>query len=227
MLTLATAKTYLRITDTDATRDAFITALIPIIYQDIIGETNNPMIDNNSAINSPDIYFVAPDLIKLDAGGFVNTSHLSAGDYISVIGTRRNDGILSISTITDTKIECVEQVIVAETMVPLHPGMYSTLLELKVITVAMNIIPSPIDFIAARMIGYQLSNVTSAGIVGESIGNYSYTRARSDKDANYPADLLKALSPWKYHTVGRGGVHWHINENRTWVGGIGVSSYGD
>jgi hypothetical protein len=94
MLGLERAKSFLKITDT--TSDALISMLIPIAYQDIINETNNPFTETSSVVESKDFYFTAPDLITIAAGGFTAAKVL-AGDLISVSGSRRNDGIYTVA----------------------------------------------------------------------------------------------------------------------------------
>jgi hypothetical protein len=208
VLSVATAKTLLRLTSTDTVRDALIALLIPIAYEDVVGECNN--------------YFRAPgftmedDALYFDQSGTVYTLNLVKGGFVAmgwpvggnlvVSGSRLNDGFYTIQSVTDQSVRVVEAM-VDETQP--SPGIP--------IKVGLAVFPKPVDMIVARMVGYLLNNMLGAGLVGETIGDYSYTRARADKDAGYPGDLLKALSPWKFHTVGRGTVHWHVNENRTWM----------
>jgi hypothetical protein len=208
MLGLERAKSFLKITDT--TSDALISMLIPIAYQDIINETNNPFTENSSVVESKDFYFTAPDLITIAAGGFTAAKVL-AGDLISVSGSRRNDGLYTVASISDSQIHLVDQTITSEAA------------GNEAVTVAVAIIPAPVDLVAARMIGYQLTNIASAGVQSMSLGNYSETRKTTA--GGYPDELLNSLRPWKYMTTGRGTVHWHINENRTMAGVIG--HYGD
>jgi hypothetical protein len=208
MLSLATAKTLLRLTSTDANRDALIALLLPIVYEDIVGETNNFFRAPGFTLESDLLYFDQAGTVytlNLVAGGFAAMGWVVGGNLV-VSGSRLNDGFYTIQSISDQSMQVVEAMV--DEIQP-APGIP--------IKVGLSVFPKPIDMIAARMIGYLLNNMMSTGIVGEHIGDYSYTRARADKDAGYPGDLLKALQPWKFHTLGKGTVHWHVNENRTWM----------
>jgi len=205
MVSLANVKAFLRITDTDATRDALISLLIPIVYADIIAECNNYFRVKDYDIISDEIYFDVTETtytIRLDAGGFTAMAY-PIGGSIMVSGSRLNDGLYTVSAVADTYLTVTE---------PVVDELQST--DGYNVRVDLASFPKPIELIASRMIGYQLANSSSSGITSMSLGNYSETRKISA--GGYPDELLASLKPWKMHRLGRGTIQWHINENRTY-----------
>lgn len=205
MVSLTNVKAYLRISDTDATRDALISILIPIVYADIVEECNNKFIADEYDISSNAIYFDASPAYKimLDAGGFTAMGYPTGGNII-VSGSRLNDGIFTIAAQADTYLTTTEAIVDELQTTETYP-----------VRVDLCNFPKPLELIASRMIGYQLSNSNSAGITSMSLGNYSETRsATANSRGGYPDELLNSLRPWKMHRTGRGTIQWHINENR-------------
>jgi hypothetical protein len=217
MVSLANVKAYLRITDTDATRDALISLLIPVVYQDIIAECNNLFKVPGAEISSDDIYFDASPAYKilLDAGGFAAMAWPTTGSIV-VTGSKLNDGLYTISVQADTYITTTEPILDEIQPTTHYP-----------VSVSLVAFPKPIELIASRMIGYQLANSASAGVVSMSLGNYSETRKATT--GGYPDEILNSLRPWKNMTTGRGTIRWHINENRTFITPSGITGlvYGD
>lgn len=206
MVSVSTVKAFLRISDTDATRDALISLLIPVVYADIIEECNNRFIATDYDFSSDEIYFDAAPAYKIliAAGGFTAMGYPNGGNII-VSGSRLNNGIFTISAQADTYLTTTEPIV---DELQTTPG-YSVRVDL------CNF-PKPLELIASRMIGYQLSNSNSAGITSMRLGNYSETRsASSSSRGGYPDELLNSLRPWKNMRVGRGTAQLHINENRT------------
>lgn len=209
MVTLNAVKDLLRISDTDIARDAFISRMIPIVYADIVEECNNKFIAPDYDFTSDAIYFdVTGSAYKIlvNAGGFTAMGYPTGGNII-VTGSRLNDGIFTIAAQADTYLTTTEP-IVDELQ---NTDGYSVRIDL------CNF-PKPLELIASRMIGYQLSNSNSAGITSMSLGNYSETRsATANSRGGYPDELLNSLRPWKMHRTGRGTIQWHINENRRYL----------
>ena len=208
MVTLANVKAFLRITDTDATRDALISLLIPIVHADIVEECNNKFIAPDYDFTSDGIYFdgTGPTYkILMDAGGFTAMGYPTGGNII-VSGSRLNDGIFTIAGQADTYLQTTE---------PIVDELQSTFGYS--VRVDLCNFPKPLELIASRMIGYQLAMSNSAGITSMSLGNYSESRAvTAISRGGYPDELLNSLRPWKNHRVGRGTIQWHMNENRTY-----------
>jgi hypothetical protein len=207
MVSLANVKAFLRISDTDATRDALISLLIPIVYAEIIEECNNKFIAPDYDITSDDIYFDVTGStykILLDAGGFTAMAYPTGGNII-VSGSRLNDGIFTISAQADTYLTTTEAIV---------DELQTT--DKYDVRVDLCAFPKPLELIASRMIGYQLSNSASAGLTAMSLGNYSESRSAGTTNGGYPDEIIKSLSKWKNHRVGRGTIQWHMNENRTY-----------
>jgi len=208
MVSLANVKAFLRITDTDATRDALISLLIPIVYADIVEECNNKFIADDYDFSSDDIYFDVTGStykILIAAGGFTAMAYPTGGNII-VSGSRLNDGIFTIAAQADTYLTTTEAIV---------DELQST--DGYTVRVDLCNFPKPLELIASRMIGYQLSNSNSAGLASMSLGNYSETRAAGGiTRGGYPDEILNSLHPWKNHRVGRGTIQWHMNENRTY-----------
>jgi hypothetical protein len=204
MVSLSNVKAYLRISDADATRDALISLLIPIVYADIIAECNNFFRVPDCEKISDGIYFdVTGSVYKIMIpSGFAAMGWPTGGTLI-VSSSRLNDGLYTIAAQADTYITTTE---------PIVDEVQTTAgYDVRIDLVSF---PKPLELIASRMIGYQLANSNSSGIESMSLGNYSETRKISS--GGYPDELLKSLKNWKNMRTGRGTIQWHINENRTY-----------
>jgi hypothetical protein len=197
-------RSFLRITDTDATRDALISLLIPVVYADIIAECNNffRMPDSEKISNA--IYFdVTGSVYKIMIPSGFSAMGWPTGGTLIVSGSRLNDGLFTIAAQADTYITTTE---------PIVDEVQTTAgYDVRIDLVSF---PRSLELIASRMIGYQLANSNSSGIESMSLGNYSETRKISS--GGYPDELLKSLKNWKNMRTGRGTIQWHINENRTY-----------
>lgn len=206
IITLAEYKTLMGITDTDATRDARVSALIPQIEADIIEECNNEF-------TNPDITFSGAFVPTVSAGpvytlvcalGGISAVSFANGDSFTLAGTVRNDGRYTGTTFADTVIT-VSEAVVAEASVDA--------------TVTLIQYPAGVKLYAARMIAYQMDNMANAGLTGETIKSYSYSRASGMGDSGYPAEILKGLAKWKNIKVGRSKRREHLYDKRgMWVG---------
>jgi len=202
IITLAGYKTLMGITDTDATRDARISAMIPQIEADIVEYCNNDF-------TNPDITFTGDFVPTVSAGpvytlvcsdGGISAVSFASGDQFVLSGTVRNDGRLTSTTFADTVVT-VSDVLVAEAEVSA--------------TITLIQYPAGIQIYAARMIAYQLSHMADAGLVSESISKYSYSRASGGaSDAGYPQEILRGLDRWRYVKVGRGRRIEHYTDRR-------------
>lgn len=97
IITVAEAKTLLQLGDTS--KDALLTALIPLVQNRIVRYCNNSFVDPSRQIISNKVAFVAgsPATITDGSDGFV-TAGLAAGDVV-VTGSRSNDGIYAVQTV--------------------------------------------------------------------------------------------------------------------------------
>lgn len=207
MVTLAEVKAFLRITDTDATRDALISALIPIVYQEMVDECNYLFKVEGYELTDDAIYFDVTGstyTINLAAGGFAAMNWPTGGDLI-VSGSRLNNGIYTIASQSDTAITTTEPIVDE-----LQP---STAYD---VTLSLASFPKQFELIASMMIGEQLDNPSGGDLISQSIGNYSETRAQKQSSTSfgYSNRVAGMLSKFKRVRVGYGSIVWHVNENR-------------
>jgi len=202
VITLAQYKTLLGVTDTDATRDARINALIPQVEGDIVEYCNNDFTNSDISFSGDITPTVAAGSVYTLAcadGGIV-TAGFSSGDCFVLSGTKRNDGRLTSTTVADTVVT-VSDVLVAEDEVSA--------------TITLIQWPQGLQLIAARMIAYQLAHMADAGLASESIKSYSYSlKAGGLNDAGYPADLLAGLAKWRNIKTGRARRIEHYPSDR-------------
>jgi hypothetical protein len=202
IITLTEYKQLMGEVDVDTTRDARISALIPQIEADIVAHCNNDF-------TNPDIAFTGDFVPTVSSGsiytlvcsdGGISDISFANGDQFVLSGTIRNDGRLTSTTFADTVIT-VSDVLVAEAEV----SASITLIQY----------PAGLQIYAARMIAYQLSHMSDAGITSESIGKYSYSRASGgSSDAGYPNEILRGIDRWKNIKVGRGRRVEHYTDKR-------------
>lgn len=127
------------------------------------------------------------------------------GGNIIVSGSRLNNGIFTIAAQADTYLTTTE---------PIVDELQTT--DGYSVRIDLCNFPKPLELIASRMIGYQLSNSNSAGITSMSLGNYSETRSSTvNSRGGYPDELLNSLRPWKNVRTGRGNILLQINDRRT------------
>jgi hypothetical protein len=206
MVSLSNVKAYLRISDTDATRDALISLLIPVVYADIIAECNNffRMPDSEKISNA--IYFdVTGSVYRIMIPSGFSAMGWPTGGTLIVSSSRLNDGLFTIAAQADTYITTVE---------PIVDEVQTT--AGYTVRVDLCNFPRQLESIASDMIGYKLATAGSDGITSMSLGNYSESRAVSAIGrGGYPDSILSRM-PNKCMRTGRGTIQWHINENRTY-----------
>jgi hypothetical protein len=189
ILTLAEAKAFLKITDTDADRDAQITAFIPAVEDDIAAICNTRF-RNTSVSFSGDITItgVSTTYTLTCSDGGISDVAFAVGDYIDLEDSDRNDGYYTIATLADTAVTMTEALITEDE---------------KVLVFYLIQWPEAVRMIAARMIAYQLDMIGSAGISSEHILDYSYTRGEGT-DLGYPVPIIKALQRFGHMHCGFG-----------------------
>jgi len=202
IITLAQYKRLMGVDIADTSQDGRIMALIPQIEADIVEYCNN-------SFTNPDITFTGYFTPTVGAGpvytlvcsdGGISDVSFANVDQFVLSGTIRNDGRLTSTTFADTVIT-VSDVLVAEAEV----SASITLIQY----------PAGLQIYAARMIAYQLSHMSDAGITSESIGKYSYSRVSGgSSDAGYPNEILRGLDRWKNIKVGRGRRVEHYTDKR-------------
>ena len=210
LITLAQWKTLLGVTSTDATRDARITALLPYLEDDIVTYCNNDFLNTDVAFSGNFVLTVPGGTtytLTCALGGISDTS-LAIGDNILLEGTIRNDGRYTIATVSDTVIT-VTEAITAESAI-----------DAEVTLIAW---PVGLKLYAARMISYQVDHMADAGITGEVIKSYSYTRRQYGEmaDPGYPQELTRGLDRWRLLKTGHAQVRTHYSDKRgTWTGSV-------
>lgn len=209
LLTLAEYKTIYGITDTDATRDARISAYIPLVEADIVQICNNEFLNTDITFSGSFVPTVSagPVYTLVCSGGGISTAGFSSGDQFKLEGTKRNDNRLTSTTVTDTVITVSDE-LVAESAI----DAAITLIQY----------PAGIRMYAARMIAYQMAHGDDAGIQSESIKSYSYSRASGgDSDAGYPQEIIIGLTrSFGCVRTGRGRrIEHYIDKRGSWVAG--------
>lgn len=203
LITLAQWKTLLGITSTDATRDARVTALLPYLEDDIVNYCNNDFLNT-------DITFGSNFVLTIPGGttytltcalGGISDIGFAIGDNFLFEGTLRNDGRYTIVTVSDTVIT-VTEAITAESAI-----------DAEITLIAW---PNGLKLYAARMISYQVDHMADAGITGEVIKSYSYTRRQYGEmaDPGYPQELMRGLDRWRKLNTGHAQTRLHYNDKR-------------
>lgn len=204
ILTIAQVKTFLKITDTDADRDAQINALIPVVEEDIASYCNSRF-RNPAVAFSGSFVITAPAIVYTltCALGGISDQPFAIGDYIDLYGTARNDGYFTIATLSDTVITTTE-VLVAESAATLSVYLVQW--------------PEPVRMIAARMVGFQLDHIASAGLQSENILDYSYTLSSSGSSSGYAggysSDIMQGLDRYRNQRCGFGTKRQHYQDRR-------------
>lgn len=195
--TLAEIKTLLGISDT--TKDAQITALIPLVEDDLLTYCNNTF-ESKIATWGGSLTPTQAGTVYTFVGVGFSDSLIVSGDYIRVSGTLRNDGYYHVTNVTDTVIT-VDTATINEPEVSAH--------------IAAIEIPAALKIYFSKMIGWNLYNFKSGGMSSESIGNYSYSmKDGGTGDAGYPADILKGLDRWRLLSTKRGTVKQQFRDGR-------------
>ena len=192
LLTLSDYKIIYGITDTDATRDAQITAYLPMVEAEIIEYCNNEFLNKDITFSGSFVPTVStgPVYTLVCSAGGIAAIKFANGDQFKFDGSVRNDGRLTSTTFTDTVIT-VSDTLVAESACDAS----ITLIQY----------PAGLKMYAARMVAYQLAHGNDAGLQSETIKSYSYSRASGGaSDAGYPSEILHGLDKWRNIKTGRG-----------------------
>ena len=195
MIALEEIKILLKIPVATVTYDALITALIPIITDDIFDYTNNQFTQIRSAKYSG--HLRDSSLIFDSAGKTITTTttntdyyftkHYQAGEIIYICGTTFNDGHYTIASILDTRITVSEALADED----LDDGYTADIYYVYY--------PKGLYTIFADMTQYRIDGAKAKGISSESLGDYSrsYTTGAEGSFGGYPADTMKALNKYK------------------------------
>ena len=178
MITRNELKEILQITDN--TKDTLIDRLIPLVTAFIKRYTNNDYLDNKVTVTSSAVSFTATQTIT-DTSDWVD-SYFTTGMTIQVSGSINNDGLYTISNVTNTILTTTETTITTEDFD-------------QEITITRVKYPAEIKLIIASMIGESIEyGERQPGVTQERLGDYSYTYATT---AQYSDNVLKMLYPFK------------------------------
>jgi len=198
IITYAEVKSILNLTDDS--RQTKINALIPFVQDWVISYCNNkfevarkyPVDYYDERFNHRDIIYLYTNRISFDSASktitdgdsnFIN-SGFRVGFSIKVEGTTYNDGIYTISSVTDSAI------VVTESIVNEDSGYYTLLTLVQ--------FPKGIKIPVAKIIAEELKNSSVENgdrVISESVGDASFSYA-SAISGEYPKSILKQLKHW-------------------------------
>jgi hypothetical protein len=174
-------KTLLQITD--ATKDDLIDALIPILQDDILAYLNNnfkvPLYRENISISFDE----ATNEIRDSENGFTEAK-FSDAIHVIVEGSKRNDGIYYVNTVTAGVLTIGS----GKAVVDEAAGEY--------ICVTKIMFPDALKLAVSRMIAGAVEKASMNGIKSESIGDYSITYL-ADSDNDFRLSVLKSLNQYR------------------------------
>lgn len=169
LLSLARAKILLGITGTDATRDALISAMLPIIQNDVMVETSQSFQSGlYNSITTATFDNSAGTLVDADSN-FLEEDFPESNIDIQVYGSLYNDGYYGVATATASTLT-------------LETGW--TFYDESVTNITVDLLRYPISLekTAAKMLGYHLrgNNGTFSKLnlnieKSESLGDHSIT----------------------------------------------------
>ena len=170
LITLAQAKALLSLTSTDATRDALITTLIPLVQARIVEYCRNSFLLVDVQLEADTIAFTnaAPALITDSDSGFVDAGFTNLCD-VKVQGSACNDGIYNVTTVAAGTLTLTT----GEVLITEAASLVITLTRVRW--------PKDLQLDTAQIINYYLT--TQGKLVqSESLpGGYSVT-FKDDKD---------------------------------------------
>jgi len=180
IITLQECKTLLNITN--SIKDNQISMLLPIIEDEIREYCNNKFLDSSSQYSSNTIEFDKSTNSIIDLYGNF-TSSFYIGMQLDVFGSRTNDGIYQIKSLSDTNIQ-------------LESG-YTVNNEDETIEIVLSKIDYPklLKLIAAQMIDYQTNG--KKDIEQETFSRYQVTYNTQSNTLAYPNSIIKSLNKFR------------------------------
>ena len=157
-------------TGDDATRDALITMLIPIVQDKIIQYTRNDFLNKNVQITGSYAFVNGdPDAITDSDENFVDND-IVAGDY-RIRFSKHNNGIVTVSSVAEGTLT------LSTSNVVIDEDADNTLIITQVKW------PDGIEYDVAVLIGGSLTPLQGAGVKAESLpGGYSVTYATDSEN---------------------------------------------
>lgn len=157
-------------TGADATRDALITMLIPIVQDKVIQYTRNDFLNKNVQISGAYAFVNGtPDTITDENENFVEND-VVAGDY-RIRFSKHNNGIVTVSSVAAGTLT------LSTTTTVVDEDADNTLIITQVKW------PDGIEYDVAALIGGSLTPLQGAGVKSESLpGGYSVTYATDSEN---------------------------------------------
>lgn len=185
-----------------ATYDTAIDTQIPIIEEYIVEYCNYCFTKYEDGYRDDYTYFDAADLTFANSGSTItdnnsevdfSTEHkFAAGDSFVIKGSRKNDGVYDIKTITDTVI----------TVGDLYSLVNETTSEDYTVYFFLIDWPKPLKLLAAQMIEYNILRKynTDKNVTSEKIGDYSVSFGGVNNAgiySPYPKEIMDGLTQYK------------------------------
>jgi hypothetical protein len=190
--TLAEIKVLLGLSDT--TKDALITANMPLVENAIISYCKNDFIEYNQLTPGMPRIFIQTDNIRFVSGTNsidrtdtsidLSSYKLAVGDNLKIYDSYHNNKVFTIKTITADSIifESVNTVKAEDNS--------------EWVTIARVVYPEEIKRVYSMMINYNLNKSNLSGLESESILGYSYKISPSNI-YGYPDAFINELSPYR------------------------------
>ena len=188
----------------DLNSDTYNTAIdtqIPIIEAFITDYCNYYFTRWEDGYKDDLTYFDASNLTFANSGSTItdedstvnfSTDHgLAVGDSIYIQGSRKNDGVYDIKTITDTVITVGDLYSLVNETTSNNYSVHFFLIDW----------PKPLKLLAAQMIEYNILRKynTDKNITAEKIGDYSVSFGGNDSNTYtpYPKEIMDGLTQYK------------------------------
>jgi ATP-dependent helicase/DNAse subunit B len=190
--TLAEIKVLLGLSDT--TKDALITANMPLVENAIISYCKNDFVEYNQLTPGMPRVFIQTDNIRFVSGTNsvdrtdtsidLSSYKLAVGDNLKIYDSYHNNKVFTIKTITADSIvfESVNTVKAEDNS--------------EWVTIARVVYPEEIKRVYSMMINYNLNKSNLSGLESESILGYSYKISPSNI-YGYPDAFMGELSPYR------------------------------
>lgn len=171
----------------DTSKDTEIDDAIRALTESVCIYLDNWFVDKDYRLAISNLDFQSPNLIEWTDAAARFTDYFLSGDTLWITGSRRNDAVYDIDSLTDTIITTVQDIrkaMVDATAVYLHASSF----------------PQGLMAAAGRMGAYDVWDRSTAptGVTSESIGSYSYSLEEATVNGiPYPEDLVSGLNPWR------------------------------
>jgi ATP-dependent helicase/DNAse subunit B len=190
--TLSEIKVLLGLSDT--TKDALITANMPLVENAIISYCKNDFVEYNQLTPGMPRIFIQTDNIRFVSGTNsidrtdtsidLSSYKLAVGDNLKIYDSYHNNKVFTIKTITADSIifESVNTVKAEDNS--------------EWVTIARVVYPEELKRVYSMMINYNLNKSNLSGLESESILGYSYKISPSNI-YGYPDAFMSELSPYR------------------------------